>query len=134
MLKKEITYIDFNRKTRTDTYYFNLSEIELTRLEFSIPGGIGLEAYVKSIDVKTNPEAILQLFENIIRLSYGKKSDDGRYFDKSEEETTKFMNSAAYSAFFISLIQDADAGAEFIKQIVTYTTTNRPARKSKDTE
>ena len=60
---------------------------------------------------------ILKIFKDIILLSYGKKSDDGRLFVKNEELREEFSQTAAYSALYMELLDDKKA-AEFINGIV----------------
>ena len=47
MLKKTITYTDYNGMERTEDFYFNLSKAELMEMEMSTTGG--MEAYVEKI-------------------------------------------------------------------------------------
>ena len=39
MIKKTISYEDFDGNTRTQDYWFHLSEREIARLELETPGG-----------------------------------------------------------------------------------------------
>lgn len=119
MLKKQIKYVDFNGETQKESVYFNLTEAEVVRLDVQFKGG--LETYIKNLNEKVNPEDILNLFEKIIQAAYGVKSDDGRHFRKSEEETAKFYDSAAYSALFVSLVQDVEAATAFFNGLLTQT-------------
>lgn len=116
MLTKVVKYTDFNGIERSDTLYFNLSEAELARLEVSYPGG--LEVHVARLNAQERPDEILDLFEKVIRMSYGVKSEDGRYFNKPAEKTEEFMHSAAYSSLFMELLTDADKASKFFSGIV----------------
>lgn len=116
MLKKTVSYKDFDGKERSDTLYFNLSEIEIARLEVKYPGG--LELFVNNLNAEERPEEVLDLFETILEMSYGVKSDDGRYFRKPEDKVQDFMHSAAYNAIFYELLSDADAAAVFFSAVV----------------
>ena len=40
MLKKTITYTDYNNVKRTEDFYFNLSKAELMEMEMSTSGGL----------------------------------------------------------------------------------------------
>ena len=40
MLKKTITYTDYNGMTRTEDFYFNLSMAEVAEMEMSTAGGL----------------------------------------------------------------------------------------------
>ena len=120
MLKKKIEYVNFNGEKDSETLYFNLTEAEVVRLDLEFDGG--LETYIGSLDEKTRPEDILHLFERILLMSYGEKSEDGKYFLKSEEETAMFNQSAAYSSLFIQLVQDVDQATAFFNELLTRTT------------
>jgi len=120
MLKKEVKYVDFDGKEREDTLYFNLTEPEVVRLDVEFEGG--LEEYINNLDEEVNPKDILTLFEQVIRASYGEKSDDGRYFVKEPKSVDLFYQSAAYSALFVELVQDADKAADFFNALLSKTT------------
>ena len=57
------------------------------------------------------------MFEQIVDLSFGKKSDDGRRFVKSPEILSDFKDTNAYSEFIVSLFEEGNA-AEFINGLV----------------
>lgn len=116
MLKRDITYEDFDGKQVTETFYFNLSKSELVKMEYSEEGGFGeyLQKVVKAGDSK----AILQLFDRIVLDAYGEKSEDGKRFNKSAELSEAFLRSAAYDALFMQLAEDSDAAAKFIQDIL----------------
>ncbi len=120
MLKKVIKYVDFDGKEQEETLYFNLTEPEVVRLDVQFEGG--LEVYINNLDEKVNPQNILSLFEKVLRASYGEKSDDGRYFVKEEKLVDLFYQSAAYSALFVELVQDADTAANFFNSLLSKTT------------
>ena len=40
MLKKTHTYYDFDGQLRTEDFYFNLTEAELTDMRYSLNGGL----------------------------------------------------------------------------------------------
>lgn len=116
MLKKEITYTDYNGVERTETHYFNLSKAELLDMELFTEGG-----YVNMLErvVKENDQiAIIKIFKELVMKSYGKKSEDGRRFVKSQELLDEFMQSEAFSEFYMELATDSNAAAEFANGIM----------------
>lgn len=116
MIKKHVTYTDFNGNTRNEDFYFHLSEAELTMYNMSHEGG--MEAKLKRIiDTQKAPE-IMEVFRDIIKRSYGVKSDDGRRFMKSEAIFEEFEQTEAYSKIFMELCTDAKAAAEFTEGIM----------------
>ena len=63
MLKKSITYTDFNGEKRTEDFYFNLSRAELTEMQMSVNGGMS-EYLQKIINSQDNTE-IFNTFKTI---------------------------------------------------------------------
>lgn len=116
MIKKTITYTDYNGTERTESFYFNLSKAEVMEMEMSTAGGMA-ESIQKIIDAKDAP-AIIRVFKDLVLKAYGVKSDDGRRFIKSKELSEEFAQTEAYSMIFMELATDADAAAKFVNGIV----------------
>lgn len=116
MLKKTITYTDYNSVERTESFYFNLTEAELTEMEMSTSGGLA-EAIQKIVDAK-DTVAIIKVFKDLILRSYGEKSADGKYFKKSEELSIAFSHTEAYSKLFMELATNSDAASQFVNGIM----------------
>lgn len=116
MLKKEITYVDFNGETRTEVFYFNLMKSEIAEMELSTEGGLS-EKIKKVVDAK-DATAILAIFKELIMKAYGKKSEDGKRFIKNEEIKNEFVQSEAYSVLFMELATNSDAASAFINGVV----------------
>lgn len=116
MLKKTITYTDFNGNPRTDDLYFNLSAPELMQLELTFPRGLQKE--LERIQKENDGAALFDLFEKVIMSSYGVKSDDGLAFIKNAEVREAFKESAAYPALFTELAFEDGALDAFINGIM----------------
>lgn len=116
MYEKTIKYTDYNGEERTEKFNFNVTKAELIKMELGTVGGFG-EFCQRIINARDIPE-IARVFEEIIKMSYGVKSPDGRSFVKSPELTKSFMETEAYSELYLELLSDAHALAEFIKHIV----------------
>ena len=116
MLKKTIEYTDFNGVDRKEDFYFNLTEAEIMEMELSTVGG--LTETINKIVAAQDAPAIIKLFKDLVLKSYGEKSADGRQFKKSDEITTAFAQTNAYSKLFMELATDADAAAAFVNGIV----------------
>ena len=116
MLKKTITYVDYNGMERTEDFYFNLSKAEVAEMELSVQGGFSkmLEEIIAS---KDNVQ-IVNLFKQMVLKSYGEKSPDGRRFIKSEEISQAFAQTEAYSEIFMELALNEDKAAEFVNGIM----------------
>ena len=116
MLKKTITYEDFNGETVSEDFFFHLSKAELVELEMSHEGG--LSAALERIVAAEDGKGIIAEFKNIILGSYGQKSLDGRRFVKNQQLREEFESTEAYSTLFMELVMDADAAAEFINGVI----------------
>ena len=116
MLKKTVTYVDYNVVERTEDFYFNLSKAEVTEMELSVEGGFSkmLEEIVKSND----NVRIVELFKEMVLKAYGEKSADGRRFVKSKELSEAFSQTEAYSEIFMELALDEKAAAAFVNGIM----------------
>lgn len=116
MLKKTITYTDYNGTTRKEDFYFNLTQAEVTELEVSVEGG--LVERINRIVAAQNGKVIIETFKDIILRAYGEKSPDGRRFIKNQEVRDAFAQTEAYSNLFMELATDAKAASEFVNGIV----------------
>lgn len=116
MLKKMISYTDFDGNTREETCYFNLTKSELTEMELSETGG--LTKMIEKIIEKQDGAQILSVFKKLILASYGEKSPDGRRFIKSKELSEEFSQTGAYDTLFMELATDADKASDFIKAVI----------------
>lgn len=116
MLKKTITYTDYNGVERTEDFYFNLTKAELMEMEIGTTGGMA-DTIKKIVDAKDAP-AIIKIFKELVLKAYGEKSADGKRFVKSEEISNGFAQTEAYSQLFMELATDADAAAAFVNGII----------------
>ena len=116
MLKKTITYEDFNGEKVSEDFFFHLSKAELVELELSHQGG--LSESLQKIIADEDGKSIIAEFKNIILSAYGKRSEDGKRFVKNATVREEFESSEAYSALFMELVTNADAAVEFINGII----------------
>lgn len=116
MLKKTITYNDYNGSERTEDFYFNLSKAESMEMEMSTTGG--LSETIRRIVAAQDTPAIIKIFKELILKAYGEKSADGKRFVKSEEISKAFSETEAYSILFMELATDANEAAKFVNGIV----------------
>jgi len=120
MLKKEISYVDYNGDKVTESLYFNLSSVEQTRLfaRYTKGGYKDLEEYAKHLmDIK-DTEAMVTMVEDVILSSYGEKSPDGRAFVKTKAVRESFEYSIAYSVLFEELLTNEASMRAFFQGLV----------------
>ena len=116
MIKKTMTYTDFNGTERTEDFYFNLTKAEVMEMEMSTKGG--LAEMIQRIIAAQDQPAIIKIFKDLIIRSYGVKSPDGKRFIKNNEVVDEFVQTTAFSDLFMELATDADKAAEFINGVV----------------
>ena len=116
MLKKTVTYTDFDDNVRTEDFFFNLTEQEIAEMELSTEGGLG-NFINKAVAAKSQVE-LIELFKKLILAAYGVKSADGRRFVKNDAVREDFMSTQAFSDIYMELVQDADKASAFFNGIV----------------
>ena len=116
MLRRTITYNDYNGNTRTEDFYFNLNQAEVTEMELSVAGG--LTEMMKRIVAAQDGKQIIQTIKEFIRKAYGVKSPDGKRFIKSEAISEEFEQTEAYNILFMELVFNADKASAFFNAIV----------------
>lgn len=116
MLKKTVTYEDFNGDTVTEDHFFHLSKADLIELELSAKGG--MEAYLTKIVESGDNREIFAEFKKLMLMAYGTRSEDGKRFIKNTTLRDEFVSSEAFSELLMSLLQDENAAADFINGIV----------------
>ena len=119
MLKKTITFNDFNGKAVTKEFWFHLSKAELIELEVSFDNG--LSEYINKLIADGNNRGVVKLVKEFIARAYGVKSEDGLRFIKTEENLAKFMESEAYSVLFCELLENEAEAVAFMTGIAPAT-------------
>lgn len=115
MIKQTITYNDYNGMERTEDFYFNLTEVELMNMNLE---HVNLQDKMRALVNAKDMQAIMKLITKIIYQSHGVKSDDGKHFRKSDEISTSFMQSPAYTVLFMDMLKGKIDPVKFIKGIV----------------
>ena len=118
MLKKKITYTDFNGNKREENFYFNFTKAEAAELQASCPEGYAEKLTALGNAEEPNAKELIAVFKEIILGAYGIKSDDGTRFMKSKEISDGFYQTEAYSNLFFELAEKAEAAAEFINSVM----------------
>lgn len=116
MLKKTITYTDYNGTERTEDFYFNLTKAEILEMELSTEGG--LQQMIEKIIAAQDMPALSKYFKQIILMSYGEKSPDGKRFIKNDKLKEEFAQTEAFSQLYVDLATDDKIAADFINGII----------------
>ena len=113
MLKKKVTYLDFNDQEVTEEFYFNLTTPEVTKMIAKI--GDDIDKHAEKLAASGDYEGIIDFVEMLILTSYGVKSEDGKRFVKSKEARENFEYSAAYAELFEQLMTDQNNRKHSVK-------------------
>lgn len=120
MIKKSVTYTDYNDIERTEEHYFNLTKAEVMEMELGTTGGMA--EMIQRIVAAQDTPAIVKIFKDLVLKAYGQKSPDGKYFLKEDENSrplaNMFKQTEAYSVIYMELATDADKAAEFVNGIM----------------
>lgn len=115
MLKKTITYTDYDGLERTEEFRFNLTKAELVDMELTTAGTFS--ETMKRIIAEKDIARIAKLFKELLLKSYGVKSDDGKRFVKSQELSEAFSQTEAYSDLYIELLSNPEEAAKFFAEV-----------------
>nr|DAJ18451.1 MAG TPA: hypothetical protein [Siphoviridae sp. ctX2e5] len=115
MLKKTITYTDYDGLERTEEFRFNLTKAELVDMELTTAGTFS--ETMKRIIAEKDIIRIAKLFKELLLKSYGVKSDDGKRFVKSQELSEAFSQTEAYSDLYIELLSNPEEAAKFFSEV-----------------
>ena len=116
MIKKTITYTDYDGNRRTEDFYFNLSKAEIAEMELSQNGGY--TKFAEKLIAEQDTKRVVELFKELVLNSYGEKSLDGKRFVKNQELRDAFAQTEAYVELFMELVGDAKAAADFVNGII----------------
>jgi hypothetical protein len=117
MLKKTIRYKDFDDNEVEEEFFFHLSKAKIIHLE-ATSGRDGLKGRLERLQREKDPEKILELLTGVIKLAYGKKSEDGRRFLQTEEVWNDFAESNAFSELLMEFFTEPQSFGPFITAIM----------------
>lgn len=124
MLKKTISFVDFNGEDREEDFYFNLNKAELMEMNLSRDGG--MQQFIENIIKTKDTVQIANIFKKIIKASYGVRSDDGKRFIKFVQDKygnkkylfDDFEQTNAYEALYMELATNDAAASDFINAVL----------------
>lgn len=117
MLKKTITYNDYDGNQRTEDFYFNLTKAEIIEMELSQDGGF--VKMIEKIVATKDSKRIVEIFKELVLKAYGEKSLDGKRFVKNQEVRDAFSQTEAYSDLFMELTMNTESATEFVNGIIS---------------
>lgn len=128
MIKKTVTYTDYNDEERTESFYFHYTEAEILDMEMSEEGSF-TDRIQRIIDAK-DKTALMKLIKKFVIDAYGVKSEDGKRFMKNDDLKTAFVECPAYSDIFMEMVTNDEVAAEFVNGVIPNTMKDRVAKLS----
>lgn len=113
------TYTDYNGIEKTETFWFNLNQRELSKLALGPSGG--LESVISEIVSTNDMGRTMELLEEIVLSAYGKKMPDGRFAkvdDDGHRYADKLKQTVVFDELFMELLLDTDKLIAFINGVV----------------
>lgn len=117
MLKKTVTYEDWNGVTRTEDFYFNLTRVECAEIEYGT-NGASLSDSIKDLIAAKDMITVITIIKKILLMSYGVKSSDGKRFMKNDDIRDSFEQNPAFDILYMELATNSEAAADFISGIM----------------
>lgn len=120
MFSRTFEYKGYDGQPHKETYWFNLSEDELYKLELGSVGGVS--GLMNRMLREEHPEKVVDMFERIILTAVGERSADGRRFVKKPrpgfpwgEVAEDFRETPAYTQLFMELVSSGEKFVTFLK-------------------
>lgn len=114
MLKREITFTNFDNVEETETHCFHLSKAELIQMEVEYPDGI--TDHLTKVSESKDGKLIIGTMKDLILRSYGIR--EGNRFRKNAQIREEFESSEAFSELFMELATNAESAAAFVVGIM----------------
>lgn len=135
MLKKTITYTDYNGNEQTEDCYFNLNRTELMDIVLDLPDGIvdssdDVDKMSTHLVEKLGQKGLFDFIKKVVKNAYGVKSADGRRFEKSDAIALEFIQTPMYDAIITELTTDDTSAANFINSVIPVDSINNSLNKN----
>lgn len=119
MIKKTLTYDNFDGGQDTKDFYFHLGKGDLISmmLEAGFEENANFALYLQKLATGGDTKAMISKFKEIIGLSYGLRTEGGG-FKKSPQITEDFITSPAFDELFYQICTDDKAASEFVNGLI----------------
>jgi hypothetical protein len=118
MLKKTVTYEDYNGVEHTEDFYFNLTKVECMELEYGFGADETLSGSIQTLINAGDMATVIKTIKKIVLTSYGIKSPDGKRFIKNDTIRTEFEENPAFEQIYWELVTNSEKAADFLTGIM----------------
>ena len=116
MLKKVITYKDYDGNDKTEALYFHLNKFEWLELETYTKGGL-IENLQHAIETG-NAKKTIDILKKIILRAYVEKDQETGTFEKNDDIAIRFSKTDAFSELFYELAYNEEASKSFFLGLI----------------
>ncbi|ALY08735.1 hypothetical protein FDH65_gp50 [Arthrobacter phage Circum] len=125
MFKKAVTFTNVDGQKVTQDFYFNLTKIEfskdiLRKTQGTVDPEDAIKTYgerLKRIGESGDPLLIIETFEEMVKASIGRRTEDGLFL-KTPEYASAFVTSEAFSNLIEELTTNTAAATEFTNALL----------------
>lgn len=129
MLKKQITFKDYEGADKTIILYFHLNKFEWLELETYTKGGL-IENLQTAIETG-NAKKTIDILKKIILRAYGEKNEETGAFEKSDDIAIRFSKTDAFSELFYELAYNEEASQAFFLGLIPADLRDEASKKMK---
>lgn len=116
MIKKLVTYTDYDGNKVTDTLYFHINKFEWLELETYTKGGL-IENLAHALE-SNNAKKTIDLLKKIILRAYGEKDPETGLFEKDDDRAIRFSRTEAFSELFYDLAYNEESSKMFFLGLI----------------
>lgn len=120
MIKKTVTYKDWDGEQVTEDLYFNLNKAEMMEMNKRYNGA--LDKYLKRALERKQYVKLGVFYKDLLLKAYGVKSTDGRRFEKSDEAARDFFQSKAFDTLFDEVLNSPDTAEALVNGMLNTVT------------
>ena len=116
MIKKTIKYTNFMDQPKEEILCFHMSETDVLDINKKYNGDFKSEMEKYMLDDK--PDAFYGVIKDFVLSAYGKISEDGNRFEKSDKITKEFESSICFNELLMELLTNEEEITAFILGVV----------------
>jgi hypothetical protein len=117
VISKTLSFEGYDGKKYDEEYFFHMTKATLVEMKLYLEES-GLDDYFKKISASSKASVVLPHFKDIVRKSMGRMSEDGKRFIQDEDVWNEFIQTPAYSEFFMWLLENPTDAAKFFTGIL----------------
>ena len=124
MHKMTIDYKDYDGSQRSKDCWFHLKQTELLEIAAEFPDDLTDELASEDTEIghkiyeALGKKGVMKFIKDLILKSYGVRSRDGKFFEKSEKSTYQFSQTLAFEKLYYDMITKDDVFVSFVNAVV----------------